>query len=131
MIIRISISSVLSIVVSAFLLATAGQSALGQAKSPDPKSRAVDAAAIRAHIESIFQAFLDGDDDKIFATHSEDWRGFLGGGRVPIKGIDEYMRANGIEWPRPANAPKSTPYYPAGTSYKIADFDVHFYSTEL
>jgi hypothetical protein len=37
--------------------------------------RAADAAAIRAHIESIFQAFIDGDVDRIYATHSEDWRG--------------------------------------------------------
>jgi Domain of unknown function (DUF4440) len=93
--------------------------------------RAADAAAIRAHIESIFQAFIDGDVDKIYATHSEDWRGLLEGSRAPIKGIDEYMRANGIEWPRPANAPKSTPYYPAGTGYKVSDFDVKFYSPEL
>jgi len=93
--------------------------------------RAADAAAIRAHIESIFQAFIDGDIQKIYATHSEDWRGILDGSRTPIKGIDEYMRANGIEWPRPANAPKSTPYYPAGTTYKIDDFDVHFYGPEL
>ena len=95
------------------------------------EDRAADAAAIRAHIESIFQAFIDGDEDKIFATHSADWRGFLEGSRVPIKGIDEYMRANGIEWPRPANAPKSTPYYPAGTSYKVSNFDVEFYGPEL
>ncbi|HKG45917.1 MAG TPA: nuclear transport factor 2 family protein [Pyrinomonadaceae bacterium] len=93
--------------------------------------QAADAAAIRAHIESIFQAFIDGDVDKIFATHSEDWRGLLEGTRMPIKGIDDYMRANGIEWPRPANAPKSTPYFPAGTTYKVFDFDVHFYSPEL
>ncbi|MCM3871613.1 MAG: nuclear transport factor 2 family protein [Pyrinomonadaceae bacterium] len=93
--------------------------------------RAADVAAIRAHIESIFQAFIDGDEDKIYATHSEDWRGFLEGSRVPIKGIDEYMRANGIEWPRPAGAPKSHPYYPAGTGYKMSNFDVEFYSPEL
>lgn len=93
--------------------------------------RSADAAAIRAHIESIFQAFIDGDEDKIFATHSEDWRGLLGGYPTPIKGIDEYMRANGIEWPRPANQPKTRPYYPAGTTYKIDNFDVHFYSPEL
>src|SRR6478672_3007425 len=80
--------------------------------------RSADAAAIRAHIESIFQAFIDGDEQKIFATHSEDWRGFLEGSRTPIKGIDEYMRANGIDWPKPANAPKSQPYFPAGTTYK-------------
>jgi hypothetical protein len=93
--------------------------------------RSADAAAIRAHIGSIFQAFIDGDQDKIFATHSEDWRGFLEGSRAPIKGIDEYMRANGIEWPRPANAPKTTPYLPAGTTYNMSDFDVHFYGPDL
>ena len=93
--------------------------------------RTADAAAIRAHIESIFQAFIDGDEQKIFATHSEDWRGLLEGSRRPIKGIDDYMRANGIDWPKPANAPKSHPYYPAGTTYKIDDFDVHFYGPEL
>jgi hypothetical protein len=41
------------------------------------------------------------------------------------------MRANGIDWPRPKDAPKNTPYYPAGTTYKVDDFDVHFYSPEL
>src|SRR5262245_52674675 len=50
-------------------------------------NRAADAAAIRTHIESIFQAFIDGDIDKIYATHSEDWRGILEGSQVPIKGI--------------------------------------------
>lgn len=93
--------------------------------------RQADAAAIRAHIESIFQAFIDGDIEKIYATHSEDWRGLLEGTPTPIKGIDGYMRANGIEWPRPPNAPKFTPYYPAGTTYKIGDFDVHFYGPDL
>ncbi len=95
------------------------------------QERPADAAAIRAHIESIFQAFIDGDEDKIFATHSEDWRGFLEGYPTSIKGIDEYMRANGIDWPRPANAPKSRQYFPAGTTYKVDNFDVHFYSPEL
>jgi ketosteroid isomerase-like protein len=97
----------------------------------DEPDRAADAAAIRAHIESIFQAFIDGDEQKIFATHSEDWRGFLEGYPTPIKGIDEYMKANGIDWPKPENAPKSGPYYPSGTTYKMDDFDVHFYGPEL
>jgi hypothetical protein len=61
------------------------------------------------------QAFLDGDIEKIHATHSDDWDGLLDGSSAPIKGIDEYMRANGIEWPRPANAPKQMSYYPPGT----------------
>src|SRR5215217_3816261 len=99
--------------------------------SPTAKGQELDAAAIRAHIESIFQAFIDGDEKKIYDTHSEDWRGLLEGYPTPIKGIDEYMRANGIDWPKPANTPKSRPYFPAGTTYKIDDFDVHFYGPEL
>jgi hypothetical protein len=99
--------------------------------SSAPDDRAADVAAIRAHIGSIFQAFIDGDIDKIYATHSADWRGFLEGTAEPIKGIDEYMRANGIEWPRPANAPKFTPYLPKGTTYKMSNFDVNFYCPDL
>ena len=41
------------------------------------------------------------------------------------------MKANGIDWPKPANAPKPQRYYAAGTTYKIDDFDVHFYGPEL
>jgi hypothetical protein len=104
---------------------------LAIALAANAQERAADAAAIKAHIGSIFQAFIDGDQDKIFATHSEDWRGFLEGSRTPIKGIDDYMRANGIEWPRPANAPKVTPYLPPGTTYNMSDFDVHFYGPDL
>ncbi|HEV2665329.1 MAG TPA: nuclear transport factor 2 family protein [Blastocatellia bacterium] len=134
MILRISISSLLSFILGAALFAAFRPAAGPVAKAVTVEAqedRAADAAAIRAHIESIFQAFIDGDIDKIYATHSQDWRGFLEGTPVPIKGIDEYMRANGIEWPRPANAPKTTPYFPAGTGYRVSNFDVHFYSPEL
>ena len=93
--------------------------------------RTADAEAIRAHIGSIFQAFIDGDEQKIFDTHSEDWRGLLEGTPAPIKGIDEYMRANGIDWPKAANAPKRTSYFAPGTTYKMSDFDVHFCNLEL
>jgi Domain of unknown function (DUF4440) len=131
---RISIPSLLSLIIGAALFMAVNPDAgsvANELTGETRDNRAADAAAIRAHIESIFQAFIDGDVDKIYATHSEDWRGFLEGSRVPIKGIDEYMRANGIEWPRPANAPKSTPYFPAGTGYRVSDFDVNFYSPEL
>ncbi len=134
MTLRISISSLLSFILGAALFAANKPTAGFVAKDAVVEiqdNRAADAAAIRAHIESIFQAFIDGDVGKIYATHSEDWRGFLEGSRVPIKGIGEYMRANGIEWPRPANAPKSTPYFPAGAGYRVSNFDVHFYSPEL
>jgi hypothetical protein len=119
----------LKIVICAIVSFTLAITLVGSSSAQ--KDRSADAAAIRAHIESIFQAFIDGDIDKIHQTHSDDWRGLLEGSHTPIKGIDEYMRANGIEWPRPANAPKFTPYYPPGTTYKIDDFDVHFYSPDL
>ncbi len=93
--------------------------------------RDADRAAIRAHIESIFQAFIDGDINKIFATHSEDWRGFLENSRAPIRGIDEYMRANGIQWPRPANAPNPFPNADKSRGYRMKDFDVIFHGPEL
>ena len=87
-----------------------------------------DAAAIRAHIESICQAFIDWDVHKIYATHSKDWRGFLEDSRVPIKGIDEYMRANGIDWPKDKG---SKPYPDPARGYRLTDFDVNFYGPEL
>ena len=117
--------------IASFMLGAALVGMSTTASSSTETERAADAAAIRAHIGSIFQAFIDGDEKKIFDTHSEDWRGLLEGYPTPIKGIDEYMRANGIDWPKPANAPKSRPYYAAGTTYKINDFDVHFYNPEL
>ncbi len=95
-------------------------------------NRNADRAAIRAHIESICQAFIDWDIDKIRATHTEDWRGFLEASRTPIKGIDEYMRANGIPWPQTGDAPKREANPHAATAgFKLFDFDVHFYSPEL
>src|SRR5262249_7109555 len=100
---------------------------LAIAFTANAQERPADAAAIRAHIVSIVQSFIDGNEDKIFATHSEAVRAFLEGSRTPINGIDEFMRANGIDWPRTANAPKSQPYFPAGTTYQMSDFNVHFY----
>src|SRR5215510_5906708 len=102
---KVLVASLLSFALGAALFGTSTSTA-SKAAASSSDSRAADAAAIRAHIESIFQAFIDGDVQKIYATHSEDWRGFLDGSQTPIKGIDEYMRANGIDWPQPANTPK-------------------------
>jgi Domain of unknown function (DUF4440) len=132
MLMRISSLLLLILVAPLFAAAQAVTGSVARAATVGIQNdRAADAAAIRAHIESIFQAFIDGDIEKIHATHSDDWRGFLEGSRVPIKGIDEYMRANGIEWPRPANEPKSISYFPAGTGYKVSNFDIKFYGPEL
>src|SRR6266545_8205791 len=122
------------LLLSAIWLAALMVTANAQTKAPltSDAGRDADAAEIKAHIEAICQAFIDGDIDKIYATHTEDWRGFLDNTRVPIKGVDEYMRANGIPWPLPANAKKPSPNPNVGTrGFKVFDFDVHFYGPEL
>jgi len=120
------------LLLSSFVLLL-GCQVISKAQSTSPADgRDSDRAAIRAHIEGICQAFIDGDIDKIYATHSEDWRGFLEGSRVPIRGIDEYMKANGITWPRPAGTASPAPGSDAVTvGFKVFDFDVNFYSPEL
>lgn len=134
--IRIVVFSILSFVLGATVslvtppavsfVADPSDASFGSAVNQD--DRAADRAAIRAHIESIFQAFIDWDVDKIYATHSQDWRGFLDETRKPIKGIDEYMRANGIDWPKVKG---SKPQPDPNRSYRISDFDVIFHSPEL
>ena len=74
------------------------------------EERPDDAAAIQAHIDSIFQAYIRKDRDKIRATHSSDWRGFLRPSLAVIKGIDAYMLA--------AEAALSGPYGLAGYEFK-------------
>lgn len=78
--------------------------------------RTSDRAAIRAHIESIFQAFINKDAGALRATHAENWLGYLEGSRTLIKGIDGYMNWNQVD-------PKS-PY--GMKSYKFREFDMIF-----
>jgi ketosteroid isomerase-like protein len=78
--------------------------------------RAADREAIRAHIDSIFRAFINKDKDALRATHDEHWLGFLEGSGAIIRGIDGYM-----EWSTPN---PSSPYGMSG--YKIRDMDMIF-----
>ena len=78
--------------------------------------RPADRDAIRAHIDSIFQAYMKKDRAKIEATHARDWRGFLTPARSTIKGIDEYMQY----------ADRSLKG-PGFQTYKMLEFDVMFY----
>ena len=113
------------------LLALGAQPAAAQPPDPGDTGRDVDRAAIRTHIEGICQAFVDGDVTRIRATHTDDWRGFLENSRAPIKGIDEYMRANGIPWPQPAAVPPRAPSSSTTRTFKVSDLDVHFYGPDL
>ncbi len=78
--------------------------------------READRQAIRAHIESVFQAYMKKDHATLRATHAKDWRGFIRPSRTIIRGIDEYMRAAESILSGPANF----------TNYRILDFDVVF-----
>jgi ketosteroid isomerase-like protein len=78
--------------------------------------RTADRSAIRAHIESIFQAFINKDAEALRATHAENWLGYLEGSPTAIKGIEGYMDWNQVD-------PKS-PY--GMKSYKFREFDMIF-----
>jgi ketosteroid isomerase-like protein len=78
--------------------------------------RAADREAIRAHIDSIFQAFIRKDAAALRATHATNWLGYLEGSREMIKGVDGYMDWNYVD-------PKS-PY--GMKSYKMREFDLIF-----
>ena len=80
------------------------------------ENRAADREAIRAHIDSIFQAFIKKDVAALRATHAENWLGYLEGSRTMIKGVDGYMDWNQVD-------PKS-PY--GMKSYKMREFDMIF-----
>ena len=79
--------------------------------------RDADRAAIRAHIDSIFQGFITKDAARLRATHAEDWRGFLTGSRSVMRGIEEYMRGNEGSIKNPNSGM---------TGYRITEFDVTF-----
>lgn len=78
-----------------------------------------DAAAIRAHIESIFQAFIDKDRQKLVETHGIAWRGFTPWSSGVIRGRDGYMEQ--------ATFPEGAPKGQGMVGYRISDFDVVFY----
>jgi ketosteroid isomerase-like protein len=79
--------------------------------------RAADRAAIRAHIDRIFQAFIHKDRAELRATHAANWLGYLQGSSKMIRGADEYMDA----------AARFDPHGVYGlTGYKMREFDMIF-----
>ena len=90
------------------------------AQAAQTSGRDADAAAIRAHIESIFAAFIDKDAAKLAATHGRDWRGYLTQSRTVIKGRDGYMKAN-------VGSDGMEPKGQGMVGYKIQEYDTVFY----
>lgn len=113
MTIRILGYSLFSFMVGAFLFATI-TTRVSTADVQD--DRGADRIAIRAHIESIFQAFINKDAAALRATHANNWLGYLEGSRTVINGIEGYMDWNQVD-------PKS-PY--GMKSYKFREFNVIF-----
>jgi ketosteroid isomerase-like protein len=109
--VRASSFSFVSIVLGVVFLATTTAGALNL-----QNDRAADREAIRAHIDSIFQAFIKKDVAALRATHAENWLGYLEGSREMIKGVNGYMDWNQVD-------PKS-PY--GMKSYKMREFDMIF-----
>lgn len=84
------------------------------------QEREADVRTIRREIESIFNAFIEKDREKLAATHGRNWRGYLTGSRSVIKGRDGYMRA----------AVGDGPMGPKGqgmVGYDIREYDTVFY----
>ena len=106
----------LAIVTITFTLAMTGVDMAAQTRGPE---RPADAAAIRAHIESIFQAFVDKDRAKLEATHSSEWRGFTPWSGHVIRGRDGYMNE--------ATFPPGIPKGQGMVGYRIGEFDIVFY----
>jgi len=85
-------------------------------KASIQEDRAADRSAIRGHINSIFQAFINKDPAALHATHAENWLGYLDNSGTMVKGIKGYMDWNQVD-------PKS-PY--GMKSYKFREFDMIF-----
>src|SRR5438309_2209672 len=91
MTLRILGFSFLSFALGALLFATITSRASIQ------DDRAADREAIRAHIDSIFQAFIKRDAAALRATHAQNWLGYLEGSRTMIKGVHGYREWNDVD----------------------------------
>jgi hypothetical protein len=106
------------IVAAALILAATCPVLPASAQTP-ATGRPADAAAIRAHIESIFQAFVDKDRPKLEETHGAEWRGFTPWSGHVIRGRDGYMNE--------ATFPPGVPKGQGMVGYRIGEFDIVFY----
>jgi ketosteroid isomerase-like protein len=119
MTLKIFVCSLISLITGAAFFATTAPTlgTVGKTETMNVQDdRAADREAIRAHIDSIFQAFIKKDAAALRATHAQNWLGYLEGSREMIKGIDGYTDWNQVD-------PKS-PY--GMKSYKMREFDMIF-----
>lgn len=89
----------------------------GAAAGEGADDRPADRAAIRAHIDRIFQAFIHRDSAELLATHAANWLGYLQGSTKMIRGVDQYMDTAAYFDPHGAYGM---------TNYKMREFDMIF-----
>jgi hypothetical protein len=112
--------------------AAAIAAALACATAAQSDGRDADRAQIMTEIGRITQAFIDGDLETVYKTHSQDWSGFLNDDQTePISGIDAYMRGNGIVWPLPKNYKRPGPNPFPDLHYKISNFVCNFVTPDV
>ena len=84
-------------------------------------NRAKDEAAIRDHIDKIFQAYMRKDRKTVEVMHSKNWRGFLTNSNTILRGIGAYMKeADGqshFDQKRPGRL----------VDYEFLDYDIWFH----
>jgi ketosteroid isomerase-like protein len=115
-----------------FTVAAISLSAANAQNTNQTDNRDADRTAILAEIGRITQAFIDGDIETIYQTHSEDWSGFLfDNEQTPVKGVNEYMKANGIAYPPPPDYKKPGPNPYPNLHYKIFNDSVTFVTTDV
>jgi ketosteroid isomerase-like protein len=101
---------------SLLILAGLPTAVRAQAPAKANDGRDSDRTEIRAHIDSIFQAFIKKDAAKLRATHHQNWLGYLEGSRTMIHGVDGYMDNVYVD--------PASPY--GMKSYKMREFDMIF-----
>jgi hypothetical protein len=102
--------------ISLFTIAGLATFVRAQAPASAKDGREADRVEIRAHIDSIFQAFIKKDVAALRATHHQNWLGYLEGSETMIRGVDGYMDYNYVD-PASAYGMKS---------YKMREFDMIF-----
>lgn len=117
----ISRAAVIILVIAASALALSAAAKVdGAASQNASQNRDADAKAIRHEIERIFQAFIDKDRQALVDTHHPNWRGYLGGSRSVIKGVDGYMAAS-------VGSGSMPPRGQGMVAYQILEYDTVFY----
>jgi ketosteroid isomerase-like protein len=95
--------------------------ALTAAHRVGAKNRAADEEAIRAHIDSVFQAYMRKDRVAVRTTHAHDWRGFIRASRGVVRGIEQYMREAEPIFASPSKL----------VGYQMCDYDTVFFGSSL